>query len=190
MAGNLATLCDSDIMQPYGCLSESDWTSLRSTTTIEEHDSEKNPWRTTCQPRHHEPRLRIKVLGKPPLWLEYVGDKLNKLLSLPANWDSYGAERIDLQAAITTLQLLTRLMSEEIPLPDIVPVNNGGIQVEWHTQGIDIEIEIPSSGNIQYYFEDLSSNAEPIENDIERWGAISSPILQDFVERLVVNRMT
>lgn len=59
------------------------------------------------------------------------------LLELEQDWDSYGAERITLEA-VNTANALTA-----------VPLSDGGIQLEMHAGGIEIEIEIDSTGKVR-----------------------------------------
>lgn len=65
---------------------------------------------------------------------------LEELKELPANWDSYGAVTIT-EAALNTANNLT-----------FVPLSNGGIQIELHTGGVDMELEIHPDGMIQSLF--------------------------------------
>jgi len=113
-------------------------------------------------PRSSGPEYRIVVdyKGEAPRWLEPAVQALNELLSLPANWDSYGARPIDPKIAIFSLQLLAEMMSPTIPAPLVIPTNRGGVQLEWHTRGIDLEIEIQQPGRISACYEDHRSGDE------------------------------
>lgn len=66
----------------------------------------------------------------------YRNDRLNELASLVQDWDSYGAGPID-RSALRTADALT-----------FVPTPHGGIQIELHAGGIDLEIEITSTGKV------------------------------------------
>jgi len=79
---------------------------------------------------------------------------LIELLDLPENWDSYGARPISEETAFFALQLLDETMRADTPAPVVVPTNCGGVQLEWHTHGIDLEIEIQSPGRIYVSYED------------------------------------
>ena len=59
-----------------------------------------------------------------------------RLLALEANWNSYGALPIAPSAVATVEQFAT------------VPTNHGGINLEIHRNGYDIEIEIGPDGKI------------------------------------------
>lgn len=76
-----------------------------------------------------------------PNWFEDALQKMAELLSLEENWDSYGAPRIDSCIVESVAQLLSALTKSWVPKPWICPTVRGGVQIEWHTNGIDIEIE-------------------------------------------------
>jgi hypothetical protein len=73
-------------------------------------------------------------------------DWVEKLLRLKANWDGYHAEPINL-SAIETVKGFS-----------VVPKSDGGVQLETHRDGFDIEIDISSDGRITSA---LVAKAEP-----------------------------
>ena len=69
-----------------------------------------------------------------------------RLAGLRPGWDSYGAcalSPVAVQRAIV-------LMRADLPIPAVVPTRAGGIQMEWHRHGIDVEINVPPTGDIEY----------------------------------------
>ena len=97
--------------------------------------------------------------GLPP-WLEPAIDELKALVQLPNDWNSYGARPVARWAAEETLIVLLETMDSATPQPIVVPTNRGGVQLEWHTEGIDLEIEILGSGQYSVLFEDRQSGDE------------------------------
>lgn len=75
-------------------------------------------------------------------WLKPVTLRLKELSALPANWDSFGSNSIDKNVIFNTLWFLQKTMSMTTPIPQIVPTRAGNLQLEWHTSGYDIEIEV------------------------------------------------
>jgi hypothetical protein len=65
--------------------------------------------------------------------------KFMQLLDLKKNWNSYGAEPIDFEAA----QAADLFLNKQV---NIVPTSKGGVQLEWHVNGLDIEIEFDKNG--------------------------------------------
>jgi hypothetical protein len=51
-------------------------------------------------------------------------------------------------------------MSDETPAPFLVPTSSGGIQMEWHLKGIDVEIETLSGHSLAVYFYDSINGVE------------------------------
>jgi hypothetical protein len=49
------------------------------------------------------------------------------------------------------IQLLADLLNSEVPSPLIVPRVRGGIQLEWHTAGVDIEVYVDSPETITFF---------------------------------------
>ena len=86
-------------------------------------------------------------------WLGGAEKALQGFLALPVNWDSYGARRIDPGTVDTGKQLLSSFIPPGSPPPHVAPTSRGGIQIEWHTQGIDLEIEVVSPDRLQIFYE-------------------------------------
>lgn len=63
--------------------------------------------------------------------------KFDELCELPEKWDSYDAKRISLKVVLKATDLMRML---DMPEPSIVPCSDGGVQLEWHRDGFDIEI--------------------------------------------------
>ncbi|NUN51598.1 MAG: hypothetical protein HUU06_02270 [Planctomycetaceae bacterium] len=79
---------------------------------------------------------------------------LGDILALEANWDSYASPRIDRGATSAALVALLSLasISPEAPAPFVVPTSRGGVQLEWHEQGVDLEIEIRPDGKVLAFY--------------------------------------
>jgi hypothetical protein len=82
-------------------------------------------------------------------------------MDLPENWNSYGSKRVDPAIARQASDLLVQLAQPETPEPAIVPTQRGGIQIEWHDRGIDLEINLLSPQEMDVSFDD--------EQDGEEW---------------------
>ena len=70
--------------------------------------------------------------------------KIEELASLPAGWDSDGAVKIDPTCVDVAYRTLTALMIGNPVLipPTVVPTTTGGVQLEWHSGGVDVEISV------------------------------------------------
>ncbi len=96
----------------------------------------------------------------PPAWLEPTVRRLLDLLSLLPDWDSYGARSVDRLHVNAAFQVLSLIMRHDTPAPSVVPTNRGGVQLEWHTGGIDLEIETLSTQELLVSFEDSTTGTE------------------------------
>jgi hypothetical protein len=92
-----------------------------------------------------------------PSWLMPTVQSLLDLLRLPEDWDGYGAVRIHEQIAQRALMVLVEVLENDAPGPSVVPLSDGGIQIEWHRRGRNLEIEFPAGEAPSfYYYEDGS----------------------------------
>ncbi len=64
--------------------------------------------------------------------------KLTNFAALAPGWDSYGAKPISLRAILKAKRLLGQLTGTWYP----VPLSDGGVQLESHENGIDVEIQV------------------------------------------------
>jgi hypothetical protein len=84
--------------------------------------------------------------------------------------------QVQRQIAHQALRVLVEVMEIDSPAPSVVPLSDGGIQVEWHRHGRNLEIEFPAdSAPGFYYYEDgnelesegqVSRNLDQIEGHI------------------------
>ena len=58
------------------------------------------------------------------------------------------------------LSLLAHALDSRVPPPTVVPTSEGGIQVEWHRNGVDLEIESAPSGQVEFFFASQSEEYE------------------------------
>jgi hypothetical protein len=92
-----------------------------------------------------------------PAWLKPTIQSFMGLLQLPQNWDGYGAVQVREQIAQQALMVLVEVMDNDAPAPSVVPLSNGGVQLEWHRRGRNLEIEFPADEAPGfYYYEDGS----------------------------------
>lgn len=64
--------------------------------------------------------------------------RLQSFMKLERGWDSYDA------APINPLPVMIGIIMQTAPA--VVPLSNGGVQMEWHRDGWDIELEITPDG--------------------------------------------
>jgi len=102
-------------------------------------------------------QLVVEIIGDAPAWVEPTVKSLGKLLQLERNWDTYGGSPIDPTCVAAALRLAFDTFPSEMPMPSVVPTSRGGLQFEWHTRGIDLEVEFLSATRVHGLFEDATT---------------------------------
>jgi hypothetical protein len=88
--------------------------------------------------------MEFQVSNTPlPAWIEPSLKRAGYLLLLPADWDRQGAPPIEPSAIQNALSALASFMENGSSLPQWTPTRQGGVQLDWHEEGIDLEIEFP-----------------------------------------------
>ena len=96
-----------------------------------------------------------------PAWERELVATLCRYLDLPPNWDSYGGKPLRHDTGMFALQVLSSIMNESIPVPSIVPISSGGVQFEWHQNGLDIELFIAAPYESELFVHDHRSGDPP-----------------------------
>ncbi len=96
----------------------------------------------------------------PDDWILPLVQQICELGLLPKNWNSYGAQPICPHVAGEAVTFLLNYLSPDDPFPSIVPTARGGILLEWHEGGIDLEIDFQSPSLIHVAFEDGRAEQE------------------------------
>lgn len=96
----------------------------------------------------------------PDEWFMPLLSQICDLGLLPPNWNTYGAQPIDPDTAAFAVTLLLNLLSADDPFPSIVPTSRGGILLEWHEGGVDLEVDIRSPSSVHVSFEDGDDEEE------------------------------
>ena len=82
------------------------------------------------------------------------------MLTLPRDWDMNGAGPIPPATVEQAFGLAFQLMDPDSPAPWVVPMSSGGIQLERHRSGADLEIEIDSNGTADGSWFEPEANEE------------------------------
>ncbi len=110
-----------------------------------------------------------------------AGEQLLKLSHLPSDWDSYGAIQIDETCIFKVFEFLNILFKFDISCPWIVPINNGMIQLEWHSDTGDLEIEFLNLEVIEIYYKERDKNISKIK---QRCSNMNYNLLISFIKSL------
>jgi hypothetical protein len=78
--------------------------------------------------------------------LEWVVQEFTRLRKLPLGWDGHRAKPITQEAIYGAAWVLNAILDGDSQQPQIFPLPDGGVQVEWYADGDDIEVEIDRIG--------------------------------------------
>lgn len=117
-------------------------------------------------------------------------DTLKKLSHLPPNWDSYGALPPTPVALAVTKHFLTEIdtmlgqYADHHVQPElIVPLADGGVQIEWSTRAGELDIQVGPTGTFGYLWTD-QREPKPLyrEADNSSWETIIQLIIVFVLE--------
>jgi hypothetical protein len=134
----------------------------------------------TSLPSPPFPRFQSVFDAEPQRrWEVEVVRQLVRLAGFPDNWDSYGAVRLKKDAGLFALEILQKIMRPRTPIPQIVPTSNGGVQLEWHEKGIDLEINILAPYECELWYRDHQTQTPPQSLEFSNdFSALRDPIGQ------------
>lgn len=72
--------------------------------------------------------------------------RLDELAALGEDWDGYGAHGLSPFALNVAGQVIDQLLRAPLPTPNIVPVPNGGVQLEWVAGAVELDLEVRPNG--------------------------------------------
>jgi hypothetical protein len=109
--------------------------------------------------------IRVEVHRPEPVWLYPVLHRLQHLAKLDENWDSYGGLPPTDKSIFVTLAVLAHVLRYESGAPMIFPLAEGGVQVEWHRGGEELEIRAAADGAISAFrFDERAGRGEELDN--------------------------
>lgn len=124
---------------------------------------------------------------KEPVWHHSVAQQLEDILALGDGWDGFRAGPIRRDVITFSLQVLEDIMRPNTPAPHMTPMSHEGLMLEWHENGIDLEIEVERPGDLWVSFEDAVEGIEeekPLKSDLRM---LAVPI-EKLTKRSVLNK--
>lgn len=155
---------------------------MSSTSALRYQDSsltEDSPT-TTRREETTYPKFRGAFESEPQRkWEVEIVRQLVRLADMPDDWDSYGASKLKKDAGLFALEILHKIMRPRTPIPQIVPTTAGGVQLEWHEKGIDLEINIVGPYQCELWYCDHQSKYPPISAEFSNdFSLLREPIGQ------------
>ncbi len=134
---------------------------------------------TATRPRSQYTNFRQAYDSLPDRkWQIEVQDQLLQYVNFKPGWDSYGAPPVTWDAGMFALNILKDVMRPRTPIPQVVPSSVGGVQLEWHEKGIDLELHVTGPYQCELWFQDLSApGTDPVSMDLTNdFSALLRPI--------------
>jgi hypothetical protein len=96
-----------------------------------------------------------------PDWMSRAAQRFVDLIRLPVGWDGHQGHPVSPPIADYAYRFLQKLMLQPgLTLPSITPLAYGGIMLEWHRRGWDVEIEIDAPAQHHVYTYEIASGLE------------------------------
>lgn len=104
------------------------------------------------------PSARIPATrhARTPADPDAPANTLARLRHLPAGWDGHNAKPPTGAACDTAARLLAALARAGATAPQLFPVPDGGVQLEWHARG-SVEIEVEPDGTTSLLVDGLDT---------------------------------
>lgn len=114
-------------------------------------------------------------------WARATVDRLIAVASLRDNWDQRGSAAVKADVLTFAWQLLAQIMPVDGTPPVVVPLGNGGIQLEWSSPTAELEIEIARPFQTSALLIDLQ-NGEETEIDLptDTWDRLTEAVRERF----------
>ena len=78
---------------------------------------------------------------------------ITDLVNLPQGWDGYNGRPVLSEVAEHARRLMAAIGECTQLVPDIVPLSDGGLQLEWFVGAYEVEVVIATDGRAHVYFE-------------------------------------
>ncbi len=92
--------------------------------------------------------------------------RLDELTTLASNWDGSGAQSVDRGALRLAGAVIIQALRAGLPEPEIFPVPDGGVQIEWQAGPVELELEIECGGQVGVFVCDDEQAAQQIDGQI------------------------
>jgi hypothetical protein len=112
----------------------------------------------------------INLSGDTASWVIEAAKKLEELGRFRRGWDSYGGLPLKQRAKSLTARVLDWLRKDELPVPAVVLVSGGTVQLEWKARGKELEVQLRDNDTFEFVKVNRDGKIEEgeAENDLFR----------------------
>jgi hypothetical protein len=114
-----------------------------------------------------------------PDWVEPTINAFVGIQNLTDNWNSYGGKAVNRDLINQSLVILGAVMQFDSPAPSVVPLGDGGLQIEWHRRQQDLEIAFTADDSPQFFYRNRATGL------LEEGSARETEKLIRFVKDLI-----
>lgn len=97
-----------------------------------------------------------------------IAHRLEALLELGSGWDGADAHHLDPDALVTAARVIAQAISTGLPEPELFPVPDGGVQVEWRSGPVELELEIEPGHRAVLFVCDDEQTGQQIDGELPR----------------------
>lgn len=83
-------------------------------------------------------------------WQTLALKEILQAAALPADWDTYGSPSPAPRLVDTCIALVGLVDYDDLPVPRVIPIPEGGIQFEWTTGERELEVAVLPEGHIEF----------------------------------------
>lgn len=102
---------------------------------------------STLSARH----AKVRVNGHQSRWMKELANRFQSLTELQRGWDGYDGRPVSFACATFAANLIERLYESDVPAPNLVPGSDGTLQIEWHRNNYDVEIDVLGPFKVNAY---------------------------------------
>ena len=128
------------------------------TWALASQDAEPSPW--TPLLTSDSEVLSAWLLARSGPWSQPLASKLQELATLPEGWDGYNGKPVCPAIVRCAAQLVDQLYVPGLIKPHLVPGGDDTLQLEWHVNQFDLEIDILGPRQLVAYLYDLDGGKE------------------------------
>lgn len=107
-----------------------------------------------------DPVVSPPTSATEPRWLGEVENRAEELGKLGRNWDGRGSAAVSRDSLEFARSILAEVMAPTTIAPSIIPLGHGGIQLEWVSRDVEIEVEIVKPYDVVIYHLDRPRGVE------------------------------
>lgn len=127
------------------------------------------------------PQLSSPSVVHRSSWARPTVDRLMALASLRDNWDQRGSAAVRADVLSFAWQVLAQIMPADGAAPVVIPLGNGGVQLEWSSPTAELEVEIARPYQTSAILIE-NQNGQEVEIDIptDTWDQLTDAVRAHF----------